>query len=363
MSLIEIRNLRKEYPDVTPLEDVTVNIEEGEVVGIIGPSGTGKSTLLRCINRLETPTAGSILVDGVDVCAPGTDLTAVRRKMGMVFQSFNLFPHKMVAENIMMPQQTLLGRSAKEAYEEALVQLRKVGLENKGRKYPTELSGGQKQRVAIARALAMHPKIMLFDEPTSALDPAMVSEVLSVMRDLAESGLTMLIVTHDMQLARELTDRILYMDQGGIYEEGTPEQIFGNPQGGRTKNFVFRVKSWEYELRSSTKDFVEMMGSLDAFCRQRNMSRKAANHCELAIEELRASRLLPVMEQQPDVAVGLTLHAGEEGKDMKLAVDLRALEEAAAGSADEISEAILGHVLEPLPDPAPGVLLYQIRED
>ena len=363
MSLIEIRNLRKEYPDVTPLEDVTVNIEEGEVVSIIGPSGTGKSTLLRCINRLETPTSGSILVDGIDVCAPETDLTAVRRKMGMVFQSFNLFPHRMVAENIMMPQQTLLGRSAEEAYEEALAQLRKVGLENKERKYPEELSGGQKQRVAIARALAMHPKIMLFDEPTSALDPAMVSEVLSVMRDLAGSGLTMLIVTHDMRLAQELSDRVLYMDQGGIYEEGTPDQIFNDPQGGRTRNFIFRVRSWEYELRPATKDFVEMMGSLDAFCRRRNMSRKAANYCELAIEELRASRLMPIMEAQPDVSVRITLYAGEEGRDMRLAVDLRELEQVAKGSTDEISEAILGHVLKPLPEQAPGVLLYQIRED
>ena len=362
MSLIEIKNLRKEYPDVTPLEDVSVNIEEGEVVSIIGPSGTGKSTLLRCINRLETPTSGSILVDGIDVCAPDTDLTAVRLKMGMVFQSFNLFPHKMVAENIMMPQQTLLGRPAKEAYEEALVQLRKVGLENKARKYPAELSGGQKQRVAIARALAMQPKIMLFDEPTSALDPAMVSEVLSVMRDLAGSGLTMLIVTHDMRLARDLPDRVFYMDQGGIYEEGTPDQIFANPQGDRTKNFVFRIRSWDYEFSYRTKDFVEMMGSLDAFCRRQFMSRKAANHCELAVEELTASRILPVMAQKPDVAIRLTINAGEEGKDMKLVVDLRELERAADGSADEISEAILGKMITPLPDPAPGVLLYQIQE-
>ena len=177
MSLIEIKNLRKAYPEAVPLENVSVNIDAGEVVSIIGPSGTGKSTFLRCINRLETPTSGEIWVDGVNVCDPKTDLPSIRKKMGMVFQSFNLFPHKMVAENIMMPQQQLLGVSRADAYREAVTQLARVGLESKARAYPDELSGGQKQRVAIARALAMHPKIMLFDEPTSALDPNMVSEV------------------------------------------------------------------------------------------------------------------------------------------------------------------------------------------
>ena len=361
MSQIEIRNLRKEYPDVTPLENVSVNIEAGEVISIIGPSGTGKSTLLRCINRLETPTSGSILVDGVDVCAPETDLTAVRKEMGMVFQSFNLFPHKMVAENIMMPQQILLGRSAKEAYEEALVQLRKVGLESKGRKYPGELSGGQKQRVAIARALAMHPKIMLFDEPTSALDPAMVSEVLSVMRDLAGTGLTMLIVTHEMRLARELSDRIFFMDQGGIYEEGPPKQIFEDPLRERTRNFIFRIRSWECEFSYDTKDIYGMMGSLESFCRRQFMSRRVAGHCQLAVEELVTSELLPVMAEQPDAMVHLRLHAGEEGKEMSLTVDHTALGERGIGVPDEISEAILRRVTERLPDLAPGIDVFRIQ--
>ena len=242
MSLIEIRHLRKEYPEATPLEDVTVNIEQGEVVGIIGPSGTGKSTLLRCINRLEEPTSGQILVDGMDICAPSANLAEIRRNMGMVFQSFNLFPHLIVAENIMQPQQRLLGRSPSEAYEEAIKQLRRVGLEGKERSYPSELSGGQKQRVAIARALAMQPKIMLLDEPTSALDPEMVSEVISVMQDLAGSGLTMMVVTHEMRLARDLSTRVFFMDQGGIYEDGPPEQIFGNPLKERTRLFVSRPK-------------------------------------------------------------------------------------------------------------------------
>ncbi len=410
MSLIEIRHLRKEYPESTPLEDVSANIEEGEVVSVIGPSGTGKSTLLRCINRLETPTSGSILVDGEDVCDPRTDLSKVRRKMGMVFQSFNLFPHLMVAENIMQPQQKLLGRTAEEAYAEARRQLRKVGLEGRERRFPGELSGGQRQRVAIARALAMHPKIMLLDEPTSALDPEMVSEVLSVLRDLAGTGLTMMIVTHEMRLAREVSDRIFFMDRGGIYEEGTPEQIFGAPQRERTGNFIFRIRNWEYEFSFDTKDLYGMMGTLDAFCRRQFMSPMAANNCQLAVEELVTSRLLPQMERKPSATVRLTLSAGEGGGDIRFTVDKTALagsgpdggaeggtggpdgESGAKGGAggpeiavdgtdcpesadaaaaptagsgpaasDGLSEAILDRVMREQPDPAPGVSRYQIN--
>ena len=238
MSLIEIKNLRKEYPNAVPLKDVTVNIEAGEVISIIGPSGTGKSTFLRCINRLETPTSGEIWVDGVNVCDPKTNLPEIRKKMGMVFQSFNLFPHKMVAENIMMPQQQLLGISPTDAYQEALTQLAKVGLEAKARSYPDELSGGQKQRVAIARALAMHPKIILFDEPTSALDPTMVSEVLSVINNLAKTGLTMLIVTHEIEFARTVSNRIIFMENGEVVESGMTSDIFSHPQKERTAAFL-----------------------------------------------------------------------------------------------------------------------------
>ena len=243
MSLIEIKNLCKKYKDVTPLNDISVNIEEGEVVSVIGPSGAGKSTFLRCINRLETPTSGSIMVDGIDVCDPKTDLTEVRKKMGMVFQNFNLFGHKTVVENIMMPQQDLLGKTPKEAYDEALKQLKVVGLEAKARSFPDELSGGQKQRVAIARALAMHPKIMLFDEPTSALDPTMVAEVLSVIRNLAGTGLTMIIVTHEMKFAAEVADKVIFMDDGVILEEGTPSEIFNQPKNERTRQFLARILS------------------------------------------------------------------------------------------------------------------------
>lgn len=362
MSLIEIKNLRKEYPNSVPLKNVNVNIEAGEVVGIIGPSGTGKSTFLRCINRLETPTSGEIWVDGVNVCDPKTDLAAVRSKMGMVFQSFNLFPHKMVVENIMMPQQQLLGVSAKDAYEEALIQLRKVGLESKARRYPDELSGGQKQRVAIARALAMHPKIVLFDEPTSALDPSMVSEVLNVMADLAKTGLTMLIVTHEMRLARDLPTRIFFVDEGGICEDGTPDQIFSHPQKERTRNFIYRIRSWEYSV-SAWADIYEMMGSLEDFCRRQFMGSKASTRCQLAVEELTASVLLPALQNNHTVTVDLRLNAGEEGKEMRLEVDHHLLpdENLFSNPDDDISLSILRSILERQPEKEPGIAVFQIK--
>ena len=363
MSLIEIKNLRKEYGNVVPLQNVSSNIEAGEVVSIIGPSGTGKSTFLRCINRLETPTSGEIYVDGVNVCDPNADLSAVRKKMGMVFQSFNLFPHKMVVENIMMPQQQLLGVSAKDAYNEAIEQLRKVGLEGKAKNYPDQLSGGQKQRVAIARALAMHPKIVLFDEPTSALDPTMVSEVLSVIADLAKTGLTMMIVTHEMRLARDVSTRIFFMDQGGIYEDGTPDQIFFHPQKERTRNFIFRIRSWEYSV-SAWADIYEMMASLEEFCRRQFMGSKSAAKCQLAVEELVTSALLPILQNHQAATIELRLDAGEEGKEMTLEVDSRLVsagDDLFSKLDDDISLAILKNILDRQPDREPGVAVFRIK--
>ena len=359
MSLIEIKNLRKAYPNAVPLENVSVNIDAGEVISIIGPSGTGKSTFLRCINGLEKPTSGEIWVDGVNVCDPNTDLPAIRKKMGMVFQSFNLFPHKMAAENIMMPQQQLLGVSAADAYREAIAQLARVGLEAKARAYPDELSGGQKQRVAIARALAMHPKIMLFDEPTSALDPNMVSEVLSVITNLAKTGLTMLIVTHEMRLAKGVSSRIFFMDQGGIHEDGTPDQIFEHPRSERTKNFIYRVRSWEYALAANV-DFYGMMASLEGFCRLQFMGRKASNNCQLAVEEMVTDYLLPVLMKNPDRSVVIRIDAGEEEKDFSLIVDARDLpwEDILTGDHDELAKILLRYLLKRMPDREPGVAVF-----
>ena len=223
--MIELRHLRKEFEDVTPLEDVNVTIHSGDVISVIGPSGTGKSTLLRCINMLEPPTSGEIIVDGQVINDGKCDLNEIRKKMGMVFQSFNLFGHLTVIENIMNPQITLLDRTRQEAYDKAMYLLNTVGLSSKALNYPDDLSGGQQQRIAIARTLAMDPDIILFDEPTSALDPGMIGEVQSVIRMLAKSGITMMIVTHEMDFARKISNRVFFMDEGGIYEEGTPKEI------------------------------------------------------------------------------------------------------------------------------------------
>lgn len=237
--MIKVKNLTKAFGDNVVLRDISEEIHQNEVVCVIGPSGSGKSTFLRCLNRLETPTEGEIYLD--DILIDENNINGVRTKMGMVFQNFNLFPHKTVLENITLAPVKVKKENAAEAEKAALELLTKVGLADKKDSYPDELSGGQKQRVAIARALAMKPEVMLFDEPTSALDPEMVGEVLEVMKELAEGGMTMVIVTHEMGFAREAANRVFFMDQGYIMEQGTPEQIFGNPQNERTKSFLSKV--------------------------------------------------------------------------------------------------------------------------
>jgi len=239
--MITISHLKKSYGNVHVLKDVNATVNKGDVISIIGPSGTGKSTFLRCLNRLETPDGGSIKVDGIEVTDPKCDISAVRRKMGMVFQNFNLFGNLTVLENVMAAPVDLLGKSREEAKAKALELLDRVGLKDKADALPDELSGGQKQRIAIARALAMDPEILLFDEPTSALDPTMVGEVLAVMRELAESGMTMLIVTHEMGFAHDVSTRVFYMDQGIVYEEGSPRDIFCTPKNPRTIDFISQV--------------------------------------------------------------------------------------------------------------------------
>ena len=226
---------------VYAVDGVNSHIKPSEVVVVIGPSGSGKSTYLRCLNGLETLTSGQIIIDGVDLSAKKTDLNLVRREVGMVFQQFNLFPHKSVLENIILAQQVVRKRKRGEAEKKARMLLQKVGIAEKENEYPIRLSGGQQQRVAIARALAMDPKVMLFDEPTSALDPEMVGEVLEVMKQLAREGMTMVVVTHEMGFAREVADRVLFMDQGKLVEEGTPEHFFTSPQEERTKLFLRQV--------------------------------------------------------------------------------------------------------------------------
>ena len=239
--MIDVKNLHKSFGEHEVLCGIDEHINKGEKVVIIGPSGSGKSTFLRCLNLLETPTGGEILFDGVSMMDPKTDINKMRQKMGMVFQHFNLFQNLNILQNMTLAPVQLKLRSREEAEKDAMALLRRVGLEDKAQAYPSQLSGGQKQRIAIVRALAMHPEVMLFDEPTSALDPEMVGEVLDVMKQLAEEGMTMIVVTHEMGFAREVGRRILFMDGGRITEQGTPSELFDHPKNPRTQDFLSKV--------------------------------------------------------------------------------------------------------------------------
>jgi len=240
MAILEVKDLHKKFKNLHVLKGISTSVEQGEVVVIIGPSGSGKSTFLRCLNFLETPTSGEIVFEG-SVVTPNHNLDLVRREMGMVFQRFNLFPHMKVIDNITLAPRLVRKMDRQIAEEQAYALLEKVGLVDKANSYPDQLSGGQQQRVAIARALAMRPKVMLFDEPTSALDPEMIGEVLDVMKSLAAEGMTMIVVTHEMGFAREVSDRVVFMDEGQLIEENTPEQLFNNPQHPRTQSFLSKI--------------------------------------------------------------------------------------------------------------------------
>ncbi|MBO0457889.1 amino acid ABC transporter ATP-binding protein [Enterococcus hulanensis] len=239
--MINVKQLSKSFGDNEVLKSIDLTVKEGEVVVIIGPSGSGKSTILRCLNLLEEPTSGEIFFEGQNITAPDSNIDQIRQKMGMVFQSFNLFPHMSVVENLTITPVKIKKEDPTKAKEAALALLDQVGLKEKADSYPSSLSGGQQQRVAIARALAMNPDVMLFDEPTSALDPEMVGEVLAVMQDLAKKGMTMVVVTHEMGFAKEVADRVIFMADGVIQEEGTPEEIFDHPQNSRTQDFLNKV--------------------------------------------------------------------------------------------------------------------------
>ncbi len=294
--MIELRHLRKEFEDVTPLEDVNATINDGDVIAVIGPSGTGKSTLLRCINMLETPTSGEVIVDGRVINDGTCDINEVRKKMGMVFQSFNLFGHLTVIENIMNPQITLLGRSRQEAYDKAMDLLYKVGLSAKALSYPDELSGGQQQRIAIARTLAMDPEIILFDEPTSALDPSMIGEVQSIIRMIAKTGRTMMIVTHEMDFARKISNRVWFMDEGGIYEEGTPKQIFEHPLKDNTRKFIQRLSSLSYRIEDTEFDFQVVVDELQLYAEKLLIENERTSKLQIALEEICVNNLFQIEE-------------------------------------------------------------------
>ena len=284
--MIELKHLKKEYELVTPIEDISATIQKGDVISIIGPSGTGKSTLLRMINMLESPTSGQIIFDGEDITVPGYPLNKVRERIGMVFQSFNLFNHMTVIENVTFAPIQIKGMDKKEAYDYGMELLNTVGLANFAFSYPKTLSGGQKQRAAIARTLAMKPEIILFDEPTSALDPTMVGEVENVIKKLAEQGYTMMLVSHDMNFAKKISNRVFYLDEGGIYEEGTPEQIFIKPTKEKTRAFVKRLKDFDCSIDSKDYDFMSLYTDLDQFLYKNEVPIEEGKKVKAVFEEL-----------------------------------------------------------------------------
>ena len=319
--MIRIEHLKKVYPNITPLKDVNVTINKGDVISIIGPSGTGKSTLIRCINMLETPTDGKIFVDGECINDKKCDISKIRKKMGMVFQSFNLFGHMTVIENIMAAPMDLLKKTKQEAYDKGMELLTMVGLKDKALSYPDELSGGQKQRVAIARALAMEPEIVLLDEPTSALDPTMVGEVQAVIKELAHKGLTLMIVTHEMRFAREIANRVFYMDEGGVYEDGTPEEIFDNPKREKTIRFIKHLKVFENLITSKDFDFIGFNTSLEEFGRRNQVPQKTIYRAQSVFEELGVHCILPKMDNEFKLNVVFEYSQEEETLSMSLKYD------------------------------------------
>ena len=338
-TIIKINHLRKAFPNVTPLQDVNTEIKKGEVISIIGPSGTGKSTLLRCINLLEKPTSGEILITNVAITDPKSNVPALRRKMGMVFQSFNLFNHMTVIQNIMAAPVDLLKKPREEARQKGMQLLEMVGLADKADSLPDELSGGQKQRVAIARTLAMDPEIVLFDEPTSALDPTMVGEVLSVIRSLAQQGLTMMIVTHEMRFARDVSTRVFYMDEGVIYEEGTPEQVFAHPQKEKTRQFIHRLKVFEEHITDTHIDFLGFSGRLEEFCRKHQVHQKSIINMRHVLEELVMQLLLPRLPTPFDLH--FTAEYSEENATTELRFRYAGKELNPLENSDDISRKIL----------------------
>ncbi|MGM0567234.1 MAG: amino acid ABC transporter ATP-binding protein [Bacteroidota bacterium] len=312
--MIRVEHLQKKFGDLTVLEDINAEIRKGEVISIIGPSGTGKSTFLRCLNLLDTPTSGKIYIEDVDIMSPETDVPAMRQKMGMVFQGFHLFHHLTVLENLTVGPMKLLRKDKSEAEEKGMQLLKLVGLGEKADSFADELSGGQQQRVAIARCLSMDPEIILFDEPTSALDPTMVSEVLSVIRRLAKQGMTMAIVTHEMDFARDVSNRVFYMDEGLIYEEGPPDQIFDNPEKEKTQAFINRVRSFNYYIDSPDYDLYKMNAEIEQFCEKHVLSKKITNDILLLVEEL----IVLYQSQSKSVDVHIRIAYSEKQKNVRI---------------------------------------------
>lgn len=283
--MITVENLTKYFGNNLVLNNLNTEIKKGEIISIIGPSGSGKSTFLRCLNLLEEPTTGKIFIDGVNILDKKSNRNALRQKMGMVFQSFNLFDHLTVLDNLTIGPTKLLKMSDSNAKAQGRELLKMVGLASKENSFPSELSGGQQQRVAIARCLSIRPEIILFDEPTSALDPTMVSEVLGVIRRLASDGMTMAIVTHEMNFAKDVSTRVLYMDEGKIYEEGTPSEIFDTPTKEKTKEFIYRIRTFNYYIKDKNFDLFDLKSGIEQFCARHFLDSRSIFRIQLLVEE------------------------------------------------------------------------------
>ncbi|MGN0405240.1 MAG: amino acid ABC transporter ATP-binding protein [Bariatricus sp.] len=322
--MISIRNLKKSFGSNTIFQNVNLDIEKGDAVVIVGGSGCGKSTLLRCINRLETPDTGQVLIDGEDILAPDANVEVIRRKLGMVYQSFNLFTHLNIMENMILAPMKVLGMSQKEAMSEAERLLEMVGMETRRFQMPSQLSGGQKQRVAIARAMAMKPEGLLFDEPTSALDPTMVDEVESVIRRLVENGMTSVIVTHDMRFAKKIASKVVFLAEKGIYEQGTPQQFFEQPSRELTRQFLYRTRMLERTMTRQTVDVYALSSEIRAFALPYGFNQRQSHGISFICDEL----ILPIIRSYEDMQREITVRfvAGENGQEHTILVEFSALE-------------------------------------
>lgn len=317
MSVIEVRGLKKSFDALDILRGIDLTVEEGERIAIIGGSGCGKSVFLRCLELLEKPNAGQIFIDGQEITAQGVDIDKIRRSMGMVWQKFNLFTHMNVLENLTVAPIKLLGMTPDEAHEKAMGLLAQVGLTSKAQAYPEFLSGGQQQRIAICRSLMMNPKVILFDEPTSALDPTMVGEVLAVIRMLAKQNLTMIIVTHEMNFAREVATRILFFADGVIYEQGTPKEIFDAPKRPKTVAFIQKQKYFSYEISERQFDLMEMQGGIQTFAEKYGLSIRRTNRLQLCCEELIYEMLENACAGDVKISIDVTYSEVDSGIGIK----------------------------------------------
>ncbi len=338
--MISVRNLFKSYGDNLVLEDISVDINDGEVIAIIGPSGCGKSTFIRCINLLEQPDSGQIFIGDEEITKKGANIDDIRRKLGMVFQSFNLFSHKTVLENVILAPVDVLKMPCEQAVQEAMQYLDLVGIANRADYMPDQLSGGQKQRAAIARCLAMHPEMILFDEPTSALDPTMVDEVLSVIRKLVKSGLSCIIVTHEMNFARNAATRVFYMDEKGIYESGASADIFDNPQKEKTKIFINKLKVFENEYRAAQIDLYQIMGQVSEYCLKYDMNKRETNRINLICEEY-LTHLLQRNVSDETIKIIVRYNESDNSKELIFKDNFPAENHIESKSFDEISAKLI----------------------